>query len=86
MRSEKLCEIADELREPVMQVGMSERDGYKTVRKWASLRCPHRSGCDKSAPRCDGMTPQNRQIISELKDRIFTFGFVAADQLFNRKG
>jgi len=74
--AERLCEISDRLRPGVM----ATLDA-RTVRMWASLKCPHAGGCDKSRSRCDGMTPQNCQIISELKDKIFVIGAVPIHNL-----
>jgi len=85
--TERLCEVQDSMREAVMEIGLHARppEGAKLVRQWASLRCPHRGGCNKSAPRCDGMTPENRQIISKLKDKLFMAGVVPEDQLFSER-
>ena len=75
----RLCEVTSELRPAVMKLG--EGGDADTVRQWASIRCPHRGGCDKSAPHCDGYTPGNRQTISKLQDRLFQAGFVRVEEI-----
>jgi hypothetical protein len=77
MSGPRLCEVTAELRDPVMKLG--ERGDVGTVRQWASLRCPKRGHCDPSQ-KCEGFTPQNRQTISQLKDRLFTAGFVHIEE------
>jgi len=57
-----------------MAVGERELDGYKTVRAWASLRCPRRDHCDPSR-RCEGFTPENRLLIVDIENRLFVAGF-----------
>jgi hypothetical protein len=69
----RLCEVQAELRDPVMRLG--EGGDAATVRQWASLRCPRAGHCDPSK-RCEGFTPSNRQVISEIQDRLFVAGFV----------
>jgi hypothetical protein len=70
----RLCELKDELRLPVIQVGDSQ-----TIRSWDSLRCPHAGSCDKSRPKCDGMTPTNLLTISRIEDSIFAKGYFHAN-------
>lgn len=68
----RLCEVASELRDPVMKLG--EGGDAQPLRMWASLRCPKRDHCDKSRP-CEGMTPQNLVTIASIEDRLFISGF-----------
>ena len=77
MSPPRLCEVSAEMRDPVMELGT--HGDAETVRKWASLRCPHREHCDQSRP-CQGFTPENRQAISELDDKLFSAGFVKIRQ------
>lgn len=70
----KLCEVKNELLRPVLQVGDA-----KTIRSLESLRCPHAGDCDKSKPRCDGMTGPNLLTISRIQDAIFAKGFIHVD-------
>lgn len=78
MSGPRLCEVSDEMRDPVLKLG--EGGDAATVRQWASLRCPKRGHCDPSE-RCSGFTPQNRQTISELQDRLFVAGFVRLEEI-----
>lgn len=70
--SQRLCEVSEELRAPVMRLG--EGGDVATVRRWAGLRCPRRDHCDESS-KCKGFTPANRQRISEIEDELFVRGF-----------
>lgn len=67
----RLCEIREELRLPVLEVGDA-----KTIRSWDSLKCPRSGGhCDSSKP-CLGMNSENLLKISRIEDRLFGAGFV----------
>lgn len=74
----RLCEVSDELRDPVMKLG--EGGDARLVRTWASLRCPRAGHCDPTQ-KCEGFTPQNRQTISKLEDRLFVAGFVRVEEI-----
>lgn len=74
MSGRRLCEVREEMREPVYRIGERESDGVTVLRKWNSLQCPFAGHCDKSGP-CRGFTPENNQILSELRDRLFVAGF-----------
>jgi hypothetical protein len=78
MSGPRLCEVQAEMRPAVMRLG--EGGDAQTVRAWASLRCPSGGHCDPSQ-RCTGFTPQNRQVISELQDRLFVAGFVRLEEI-----
>jgi hypothetical protein len=73
----KLCEIQQEMREPLLEIGLRELEGYRLLRKWASMKCPHRNHCDPATTKkCDGLTPQNLVTISKLQDELFFRGYV----------
>lgn len=79
----RLCEVEAELREPVLELGMREPDGYKTVRQWASLRCPRAGHCDPTR-KCEGLTPANLVTIARIEDTLFVKGFVRGDELWQK--
>ncbi len=78
MSGQRLCEVVSEMRDPVMELGT--HGDADTVLRWASLRCPRKGHCDPSQ-RCQGFTPENRQNISELDDRLFRAGFIKVEEL-----
>jgi len=69
----RLCDEVEILRQPVLAEG--ERGDSALVRQWASLRCPHAGGCDRTARRCDGMNSQNLVTIDEIEGRLFVRGY-----------
>ena len=73
----RLCEVVSEMRDPVLELGT--HGDVDTLRRWAGLRCPRRDHCDQSR-KCEGMTGQNLQTISELKDKLFQAGFVQIEK------
>lgn len=77
----RLCDVRAELQVPVSDVG-----DLQTVRAWKGLECPHAGSCDKSRPRCDGMTPKNLLTISRIEDHIFARGYFHANEQPEERG
>ena len=71
----KLCEIQQEMRQPLLEIGLRELEGYKLLRKWAGMKCPNRNHCDPSQ-KCEGLTPSNLVTIAQLEDALFVRGYV----------
>ena len=78
--SQRLCEIKEEMLPATIEI--VKRGGSAWARLAVDeLRCPHAGGCDKSARRCDGMTPENCQRIEEIKNVLWRHGFVRVEEL-----
>jgi len=80
VKQRRLCEVQAEMREPLLEIGLRELEGYKLLRKWASMKCPHAGSCDKSKPKCDGMTSSNLVQIAHLEDELFRRGYYKTDE------
>lgn len=70
----RLCQVKDEIFGPAVELVKRDHDFYIRL-ALDELRCPHSGHCDRSKPKCDGMTPQNLVRIGELEDRLFSKGY-----------
>jgi len=76
----RLCEVKEELRPAAVELVYSGGSAWARM-SLDTLRCPRAGGhCDKSGP-CLGMTPENRQTISKIQDRLFAAGFVRVEEI-----
>jgi hypothetical protein len=72
--SRRLCEVKDEIFPAAMELVRRDHDFYVRM-SLDELRCPHAGHCDKSKPKCDGMTPENLVKIEQIEDKLFSKGY-----------
>jgi len=81
MSGKRLCEVKDELFQPLVQLVRENVPGAARLRlELESLRCPGgRNHCSRSGP-CKGFTADNKLRIARLQDKLFEFGFEKENQ------